>query len=83
MAPTVQEIIQAAWQLTEEDRQRLVQALTAGQTDPGRRITELRGLGQETWHGLDAQEYVDQERDSWAGYAPSLPGRPWLLTPLP
>jgi len=67
MAPTVQEIIQAAWQLTEEDRQRLVQALTAGQTGSGRRITELRGLGQEIWHGQDAQEYVDQERDSWAG----------------
>ena len=67
MTPTVQEIIQAAWQLTEEDRQRLVQALTAGQTDSGRRITELRGLGHEIWHGQDAQQYVDQERDSWPG----------------
>jgi tRNA uridine 5-carbamoylmethylation protein Kti12 len=67
MAPTVQEIIQAAWQLTEEDRRRLVQALTASQADSGRHITELRGLGKEIWHGRDAQQYVDQERDSWAG----------------
>lgn len=67
MAPTVQDIIRAAWQLTEEDRQRLVQALTAGQTASGRRITELRGLGKEIWHGQDAQHYVDQERDSWTG----------------
>ena len=66
MAPTVHEIIQAASQLTEEDRQRLVQALTAGRTDSGRRITELRGLGKEIWHGQDAQQYVDQERDAWA-----------------
>jgi hypothetical protein len=67
MAATVQEIIQAAWQLTEEDRKRLVQALTAGRTETGRHITELRGLGKEIWRGRDAQQYVDQERDSWAG----------------
>ena len=67
MTPTVQEIIQAAWQLTEEDRQHLVQALTAGRADSARRITELRGLGKEIWHGQDAQQYVDRERDSWAG----------------
>jgi hypothetical protein len=29
-----------------------------------RRITELRGLGKEIWQGVDAQEYVDAERES-------------------
>ena len=67
MGPTVQEIIRAARQLTEEDRERLVQALTAGPNGGGRRITELRGLGKEIWHSQDAQQYVDHERDSWAG----------------
>jgi len=67
MEPTVQEIIQAARQLTEKDRQRLIEALTAGPNGGGRRITELRGLGKEIWHGRDAQQYVDHERDSWAG----------------
>ena len=75
MAPTVHEIIQAARQLTEEDRQRLVQALTAGQTDSGRRITELRGLGKEIWHDQDTQQYVDQERDSWAGLTSVITGK--------
>ncbi len=28
-------------------------------------ITGLRGLGKEIWRGIDAQEYVNQERDSW------------------
>lgn len=32
-----------------------------------RSIMELEGLGKETWHGLDAQEYVNQERASWNG----------------
>ena len=28
-------------------------------------ILELQGLGKEIWRGIDAQEYVDQERASW------------------
>lgn len=32
-----------------------------------RSIMELEGLGKEIWAGIDAQEYVDRERDSWNG----------------
>ncbi len=32
-----------------------------------RSIMELEGLGKEIWAGIDAQEYVNQERDSWDG----------------
>jgi len=28
-------------------------------------ITEFRGLGKEVWHGIDAREYVNQERNAW------------------
>jgi hypothetical protein len=30
-----------------------------------RSILELQGLGKEIWKGIDAQEYINQERDSW------------------
>lgn len=30
-------------------------------------INELRGLFKGVWTGQDAQDYVNQERDSWAG----------------
>ena len=30
-------------------------------------IMALEGLGKEIWHGLDAQEYINQERASWNG----------------
>jgi hypothetical protein len=30
-------------------------------------IMALEGLGKEIWQGLDAQAYVEQERDSWNG----------------
>ncbi len=32
-----------------------------------RSIMELEGLGKEIWAGIDAQEYINQERDSWDG----------------
>ena len=32
-----------------------------------RRITELKGLGSNIWHGVDAVEYIRGERDSWDG----------------
>jgi hypothetical protein len=30
-------------------------------------ILQLQGLGKEIWRDMDAQEYVNQERDSWNG----------------
>lgn len=32
-----------------------------------RSILELEGLGKEIWESIDAQEYVNRERDSWNG----------------
>ena len=29
-------------------------------------IMELEGLGAEIWQDMDAQEYINQERASWA-----------------
>jgi dihydroneopterin aldolase len=58
--------------LSPKDQLRLLEELAAmvrrrmlGKTK--RSIMELEGLGKETWHGLDAQEYVNQERASWNG----------------
>jgi plasmid stabilization system protein ParE len=61
----VDDIMAAASQLIENDRQRLMDALTADKAAPPHSITELRGLGKEIWQGEDAQEYVNRERDSW------------------
>ncbi|MEO0985017.1 MAG: hypothetical protein AAFY20_05655 [Cyanobacteria bacterium J06639_14] len=34
---------------------------------PQRSMMELKGLGKEVWQGIDAQTYVNQERESWNG----------------
>jgi len=30
-------------------------------------ILELKGLGKELWGNIDAQEYLDSERNAWSG----------------
>ena len=67
MQTNIEALIEAAKHLTPEDQERLVQALRQQpeSSTRQRRITEMRGLGKELWQGVDAQEYVNAERDSW------------------
>jgi hypothetical protein len=62
---TIDEIIEAAKRLKPEERTQLLRALARDPAEPQHEITELRGLGKEVWGGIDAQEYVNSERDSW------------------
>lgn len=71
-SPTYEEVLNSASQLTTDDQLKLLAELVTrmrenSQPRPKRSITELRGLGKEIWQGIDAQEYVNQERDSWGG----------------
>lgn len=58
-------------ELTQEQQQKLAEVLAqhAGLKNGGTRhnITDLKGLGKEIWEGVDADEYVVKERDSWDG----------------
>jgi hypothetical protein len=62
---TVEELIEAASRLAPEERERLIRALAQHTSEPVHEITELRGLGKEVWNNIDAQDYVNAERDSW------------------
>jgi acyl-CoA reductase-like NAD-dependent aldehyde dehydrogenase len=63
--PTIEELIQAVSRLAPEERARLVRALAQNILEPEHEITELRGLGKEVWNNIDAQEYINAERDTW------------------
>lgn len=67
MQPNVESLIEAARQLPPADRRRLAEALADSRSlkPSSRRITEIRGLGKDLWNGMDAQKYIDSERDSW------------------
>ncbi len=58
-------------QLSAQQQQRLVEELSqhaARKNGPRRHsILELEGLGAEIWEGIDPDEYVAKERDSWDG----------------
>jgi hypothetical protein len=64
--------LELAGSLPADEQMRLIRALltqssavkpTAGQSS----VLELCGLGAEIWGRLDAQDYVQRERDSWTG----------------
>jgi hypothetical protein len=62
--------LQMAESLNAAERRRLVEELTTraasgAPPEPLHSIMELCGLGKEIWEGIDAQEYVNGERDSW------------------
>lgn len=69
---TYREVLSQARSLTPDEQLQLIQDLISVvrhqvTPKPKRSILELRGLGKEIWNGIDAQEYVNQERDSWNG----------------
>ena len=58
--------------LSQQEKADLLVELASQLRDDSRKtqkrsILELRGLGKEIWAGIDAQEYVNRERDSWGG----------------
>ncbi len=65
------EIIQQVQQLTPDEQLRLLKELAGlvrrQATTRQHSIFELEGLGKELWQGINAQEYVNRERDSWNG----------------
>jgi hypothetical protein len=67
MQPNVESLIEAARRLPPADRRRLAEALADSRSSgsSAHRITEIRGVGKDLWKGIDAQKYVDSERDSW------------------
>jgi hypothetical protein len=68
--PSVEQLLLAASQLDRADQERLLDGLARLVQEASRKrtsITALRGLGREIWDGVDAQAYVDAERNSWGG----------------
>ena len=65
-------MLEQAQALTPDEQLQLIEELAAGirrrckiEAKPRHSILELEGLGKEIWEGIDAQEYINQERDSW------------------
>ncbi len=45
----------------------LAQSAARDRNGKRRSLLELEGLGKEIWKGIDPDEYIAQERDSWDG----------------
>ena len=66
---TVRKIYTEISQLPGADKKallmRLVNDLRSDETERAHSILEIKGVGIDIWKGMDAQEYVSSERDSW------------------
>jgi hypothetical protein len=65
---SLQEMIEEAQNLSVDERKQLIKALIdmmPGSPIKKRSLRELRGLGKEIWAGVDAQVYINQQRDEW------------------
>jgi hypothetical protein len=54
--------------LDTKEQLKLLEELTMiikSKVKKNRSILELKELGKEIWKSIDAQEYVNKERDSW------------------
>jgi hypothetical protein len=72
MSAAYTEVLDQVHELTPQDQLRLLEDLAALVrrqmiAHPRRSIMELQGLGKEIWNNIDAQTYVDRERESWSG----------------
>jgi hypothetical protein len=71
-ANTYENALQIAESLSPEEQRRLLRELMTrvaanAPAGPQHSIMEFRGIGKEIWEGIDAQEYVRNERASWDG----------------
>jgi hypothetical protein len=67
---TLDAIVEEIRALPVETRKQLITVIVDSLTEASPRsykhsLRELRGLGKEIWAGIDAQAYVNQERDEW------------------
>lgn len=68
---SVQDVLQDVRLLSLEERKELAKALVDLLVEPEpalpkqHRLRELRGLGKEVWADIDAQHYIDTQRNEW------------------
>ena len=71
VAPSYEDYVKGIKELKPEEQLNLVEIISAqlkkslAEKKIKHNIMELEGLGAELWKGIDAQEYVRKERDSW------------------
>ncbi|MEP7289048.1 MAG: hypothetical protein ABI947_25110 [Chloroflexota bacterium] len=67
----VNEILEEIRTLSLAERKQLMKLMvdllseTPQPPPPKHSLRELRGLGKEIWEGIDAQDYINQQRNEW------------------
>lgn len=67
---TYEEVLHQALSLTPEEQLRLIETVVSIVRHrviarPLRSVMEFKGIGKETWEGVDVEKYIEEERNSW------------------
>ncbi len=67
-----EEVLSRAQSLTPDEQLRLLEDLAAivrqrVTARPKHRVTEFRGIAKKFWEGVDVENFIDEERNSWDG----------------
>ncbi len=68
---TLEYVLKAAKKLSVADQLKLISLISedishqALERTRRHKLMDLAGVGSELWEGIEAQEYVRQERESW------------------
>lgn len=71
VTPSYEDYVKGIRELKPEEQLNLIEIISAqlkkslAEKKIKHSIIELEGLGADLWKGIDAQEYVRKERDSW------------------
>jgi len=65
-------LLEEVEKLNQEEQLRLLEQIAVlirskATVKTRRSILELQGMGKNIWKNIDAQEYIDKERESWNG----------------
>ena len=65
-----QTVLQMARNLPMEEQLQLIKDVISGirhriQAEPLHDIMEFHGIAKDTWEGVDVEQYINDERNSW------------------
>lgn len=65
MSARVDRLLEQFAALTPDERRQMLRRMDEGAREKTGDIRALKGLGRNLWRSIDANAYVDAERDSW------------------
>ena len=65
MSARVEKLLREVAALSPDEKRQMLRRIGEGAGDKAGDIRALKGLGRDVWRSIEANAYIDAERDSW------------------